>query len=137
MNCLRDRLKYSIDLVVDLSIAKAEDDDADRFDVGLAGGIVGLGFGAVVGGAVEFDREFEFGGVEVDHESIDAILSAEFAVFEAALAQMGPEVPLGGGHVVTEVAAQWGEFGTVEEFGHGANPVSVCLLCPIDRSVWL
>jgi hypothetical protein len=119
LNRLPDRPQDPFKIVVNLRIAKAQHNRTHRLNVSLPRRIVFLGFSPIVRWPINLDRELQFGGIKIDDEAINAILATEFAVLKTALAQVGPEMALGGGHRLAEMTAQVGEFSAVIEFGHG------------------
>ena len=111
-----------VDALVDVAVGVADDVTASLFQPGGAGVVV---FDlAGVGVAVDLDDQAGGGAVEIDDEAVDRGLAAEFVAAQAPIAQVGPELELGGRLRVPEFARA-SEDGWVEAVAfrcHGFHP---------------
>lgn len=92
-----ERLQYTINIVVDVGVEKADDADVERFDVALSFKIVRLRSVAKMGIAVEFNRQPEFGTVKVDDVRTDSVLAPKLQMTELFLSQIPPQPSFGWG----------------------------------------
>ena len=79
--CVGDVAEDGFDVGDDRLVGESQDEEAAGFEDALALAIA-LG-GVVVDRSVDLDDETGYGGVEVDEESVDGVLSAEFDAAEA------------------------------------------------------
>jgi hypothetical protein len=106
-----------VDVVVDFSVAEAEEGDAEAFEGGLAIAIVNLGIGVIVVAAIHFDREFEGFAVKIDDEVVNWALSIEVVAQHLFAFEVLPQLAFAEGHVVSQAAGAFFEDGVVGDDG--------------------
>jgi len=126
--------------------SKPQKTHSQGLQASLSGAIARLGFGAVVGGAVNFDGEHEGFAVEVNDELVDGSLAIEVVAHHLFAFEVLPKLALAWGHVVAKLAGAFFKFGVVGDDGvfHGWRmcvgdgvrvPTHPWLLAPLLRGV--